>query len=73
MSTILADSFRRADWSLSVGWPESLGLLMPMVPRRNTGAVGKVFLMFWVVINSLGPRGGGEDLVSYGRTLHGSK
>ena len=31
---------------------------MPMVPRRNTGAVGKVFLMFWGVINSLGPRGG---------------
>ena len=57
-----------------MGWPERLRLLVTMVPRSNVGVTGKVLLMFWGIIDSLGPRGGeGGDLVSCGRTLHGSQ
>ena len=32
---------------------------MPMVPRSDVDVMGKVLLMFWFIIDSLGTRGGG--------------
>ena len=51
-----------------MGWPEKFRLLVSMVRRSNAGVMGEVSLMFWGIIDILGPRG--EEGVSCGRTLH---
>ena len=41
-----------------VEWPERLSLLVPMVPRSDLDVMGKLLLMFCLIIDSLGTRGG---------------